>query len=171
MTKSHGSKNTGRFSSPTRIVDNRRVIDVDNYVPYFFASINNALSRGASQLYLDAFGVGIVEWRIISILATEPKIQAQRVCDVVDLDKSSTSRGLKSLLEKGYVEFSEPERDTRRRVWWLNDKGFDLHENIITIALDRERRLLHGVDAADLEIALRVMRQMRENIQNQLSSG
>jgi hypothetical protein len=41
-----------RFSSPTQVVDGRTVIDVRNYVPYFFAAINNALSRGASHEYL-----------------------------------------------------------------------------------------------------------------------
>jgi DNA-binding MarR family transcriptional regulator len=159
-------RNTPRYSSPTRLVEGRQVIDVRNYVPYFFAAINNALSRGASQKYLDEFGIGIVEWRIVSMLGIEPRITATRICEVVLLDKSSTSRGLRSLQDKGFLNYLEAELDARRRIWWLNEDGHALHDGVLKIALDRERKLLQGVDAADLEIALRVMRQMRENLLN-----
>ncbi len=153
-----------RYSSPTLRRNGRDVIDVANYVPYFFAAINNALSRGASLHYLEEFGVGIVEWRIIAMLAIEPRIPAARICEVVALDKSATSRGLKSLSEKDLVLFAEPSRDARRRIWWLSDRGYESHDKILEIALERERRLLQGVDPADLEITLRVMRKMRRNV-------
>ena len=153
-----------RYSSPTLLRDGRAVINVANYIPYFFAAINNALSRGASARYLDEFGIGIVEWRIVAMLAIEPTIPAARICEVVALDKSATSRGLKSLSDKKMVCFEEPSRDARRRIWWLSDLGYDTHDRILEIALERERRLLQGVDPADLEITLRVMRTMRRNV-------
>lgn len=153
-----------RHSSPTRQIAGRRVLDIQNYVPYFFAAINNALSRGASKFYLEEFGVGIAEWRILAMLAIEPEIPATRICEVVALDKSSASRGLKSLLDKGLLSFHESKRDTRRRIWWLNEAGYETHDKILSVALAREERLLQEVDAADLEITLRVMRQMRKNV-------
>ena len=158
------SGTTRRFSTSIKEVEGRSVIDVHNYVPYFFAAINNALSRGASQKYIDEFGIGIVEWRIVSMLAIEPRITATRICEVVLLDKSATSRGLRSLQEKGFLNFLEAELDARRRIWWLNQEGYALHDRVLEVALDRECKLLQNVDPADLEIALRVMRQMRENI-------
>ena len=153
-----------RLTSSVKKVGGRDVINVQNYVPYFFVAINNALSRGASKRYLDAFGIGIVEWRIMSMLAIEPQISATRICEVVALDKSSTSRGLKSLDRKALLD-SDDRSDTRRKVWRLNSAGEALHDKIITVALERERRLLAGIDGADLEIALRVMRQMRQNVE------
>jgi DNA-binding MarR family transcriptional regulator len=153
-----------RLTSSVKKVGGRDVINVQNYVPYFFVAINNALSRGASKRYLDAFGIGIVEWRIMSMLAIEPQISATRICEVVALDKSSTSRGLKSLDRKALLD-SDDRSDTRRKVWRLNGAGEALHDKIITVALERERRLLAGIDGADLEIALRVMRQMRQNVE------
>lgn len=154
-----------RLTSSVKKVGGRDVINVQNYVPYFFAAINNALSRGASKRYLEAFGIGIVEWRIISMLAIEPQISATRICEVVALDKSSTSRGLKSLDRKALLDSDDAGSDTRRKVWRLNSAGEALHDKIIAVALERERRLLAGIDGADLEIALRVMRQMRQNVE------
>ena len=71
-----------RLSQPTLVTPHgRRVIDIDNYIPYFLAAVNNALSRGASSRYLTDFGVGVTEWRVLSWLATEPGIPASRICD------------------------------------------------------------------------------------------
>ena len=108
---------------------------------------------------------GIVEWRIMSMLAIEPKISATRICEVVALEKSSTSRGLKSRDSKALLDSDETTGDTRRKIWRLNAAGEALDDKILAVALERERRLLAGIDGADLEIALRVMRQMRQNVE------
>lgn len=154
----------GRLSSPTSEKDGRPVIDVTSYIPYFLTSVNNALSRGASQLYLETFGIGIVEWRAIATLASEPRIPASRICELVALDKAATSRSLARLHQLGYLDFEAPEPDLRKKIWWLNDEGYRLHDRILAIALERERRLIEGVDPEDLETFLRVMRIMRRNV-------
>ena len=153
-----------RQSSPTWNREGREVVDPSTYIPYFFAAINNALSRGASRIYLKAFNVGIVEWRVISMLGIEPRISAQRICQVIALDKAATSRALKRLSDLGLVDFQAADRDPRRKTWWPNNKGYALHDNILAIALERERALITGIDPHELEIFLKVMRQMRENV-------
>lgn len=155
-----------RLTEPTVENNGRAVINIDGYVPFFLAAVNNPLSSGASLLYRRDFGVGIVEWRIISMLAIEDRIPASRIVDVVHLDKSATSRGLRDLEDKGIVESKASGTDMRRRVWWLSKGGYALHDRILAMALQREAQLLAGVDAADLEIALRVLRRMNENVRD-----
>ncbi len=154
----------GRLSRSTRPAHGRQVLDLACYVPYFLAAVNNALSRGASQTYLANFGVGIVEWRVVSMLAIEPGIAAARICEVIALDKAATSRALQQLRQSGYVSFETPGSDPRRKLWWLNERGYDLHDRILAQALEREKRLIEGVDPEDLEAFLRVMRTMRKNV-------
>ncbi|SMF67599.1 DNA-binding transcriptional regulator, MarR family [Tistlia consotensis] len=154
----------GRLSSPSRTIDGRPVLDLSSYIPYFLASVNNALSRGASQTYLATFGVGIVEWRVVSMLAIEPGIAAARICEIIALDKAATSRALSRLSELGYLAFETPGSDPRRKAWWLNARGYELHDRILALALERERRLIEGIDPEDLEAFLRVMRRMRRNV-------
>jgi len=110
------------------------------------------------------FGVGIVEWRVISMLAIEPRIPASRICDVVNLDKAGTSRALKRLLELEYLMYESSKTDPRRKVWWLNPMGYELHDKILSAALKREQELIEGVEPADLEIFLKVIRKMRKNV-------
>ncbi len=153
-----------RISRPTKPFGGREIVDLSTYIPYFLVAINNALSRGASRLYLDLFGVGIVEWRIISMLAIEPRIPASRICEVVSLDKSGTSRALQRLLSLGYLTFAASKSDPRRKIWWLNARGFGLHDKILELALEREKELIEGIDPNDLEVFLRVVRLMRKNV-------
>lgn len=154
----------GRLSIPTMERGGRPVVDVTTYIPYFLTSVSNALSRGASQLYLETFGIGIVEWRAIATLASEPRIPASRICELVALDKAATSRALARLRDHGYLGFETQEPDPRKKVWWLNEEGYRLHDRVLAVALERERRLIDGVDPDDLEAFLRVMRIMRRNV-------
>ena len=149
----------------TTTVEGRRVIDIDSYAPFFLAAVNNALSRGASQLYRREFGVGIVSWRVLSMLAIEPGVTAVRICDVIHLDKSATSRALKDLHKNGYLKFIASSTDPRIRRWWLNEDGYRLHDNILEIALKREKVLLDGVSAEDRQVFLKVMKTMRDNLE------
>lgn len=153
-----------RISRSTLDRNGRAVLDISNYIPYFLVAVNNTLSRGASHYYLNTFGVGIVEWRVVAMLAIEPRIPASRTCKDIGLDKAATSRALHRLYDLGYLEFEAVKSDPRRKIWWLNEKGYDLHDKIIVDALEREKRLITGVDPDDLEAFLRTMRIMRQNV-------
>jgi DNA-binding MarR family transcriptional regulator len=155
----------GRVSQSTKSVDGHQVVDLVSYIPYLLSSVNNALSRGASQLYLDRFDIGIVEWRVMSMLAIEPRIQAARICEVIHIDKGATSRALVRLSKAELLGHEIPGSDPRKKIWWLNPKGLALHDDILAVALGRERKLITGVEPADLEAFLRVMRLMRGNVE------
>ncbi|WP_321395954.1 MarR family winged helix-turn-helix transcriptional regulator [Emcibacter sp.] len=169
-----GSKNTsspailycpeGRISSPVKKREGQDVVDLTTYIPYLLSSVNNVLSRGASQFYLEKFGIGIVEWRVISMLAIEPGIPAARICEVIGIDKAAASRALNQLQKLGYLVFKASKTDSRRKAWCLNTKGYKLHDRILEVALGREEKLIQDVSPEDLEIFLRVMRQMRQNV-------
>lgn len=154
----------GRLSRPTKEFRGRQIVNIFTYTPYFLSAVNNALSRGASKRYLKMFGIGIVEWRVASMLAIEPNIPASRICDVVSLDKSGTSRALKRLAELKHVSFEASDTDPRRKLWRLNAQGYDLHDRVLVEALERERKLISGIEPADLEIFLKVIRKMRKNV-------
>ena len=96
------------MSSPARATP---VVDLDRYVPAYLTWIANKLSRGASQAYLDSFGIGIEIWRILVLLAIENSISAQRVSKVIGMDKASVSRAFKSMAASGTVMRSATARD------------------------------------------------------------
>lgn len=154
----------GRLSQSVREVDGKKVIDLNTYIPSFLSTINNALSRGASQKYRDQVGIGIVEWRVMSMLAIEPNIPAVRIGEVICTDKGQVSRALVSLSEANLVESEIVSADVRKKNWWLNKAGYAMHAQILEIALERERQLIAGCDPEDIEAFLRVARIMNHNL-------
>lgn len=140
-----------------------RTLDLSSYVPYFLTAISNAVSRGASRLYLREFGVGIIEWRVMAMLAVEPGIMANRIGAVVSLDKAAVSRSLKILEDMALVA-SAASGDPRRRSYALTPKGQALHDRIMHVALQRETRLLAGMSDKDRDDLVRLMRVMLNNV-------
>jgi hypothetical protein len=63
------------------------MLDLDRYVPAFVTFIANKLSNSATAFYQRNFGVNVTEWRIMSLLAIEPGIQASRICHVIGFNR------------------------------------------------------------------------------------
>lgn len=127
----------------------RDVLDLGGYVPYFLTAISNTWSRSSSRLYLHRFGVGVTEWRVISQLAIEPEITAQRICEVIQLDKGAVSRSVATLVAAGHVREQADPRDARRQLLVLTESGYALHDRLIALATAREALLLADFSAEE----------------------
>lgn len=129
--------------------DKQPVIDHDRYIPALLLFVANKLASGASNTYRRMFGVGVTEWRILSLLANEPGCSAQRISEFFDLDKALVSRTLQ-LLSKAQIVSIKVDA-YRRRTISLTRKGLALHNKIIKVALAREQRLLTGFAPAEID--------------------
>lgn len=143
--------------SPTRL-------DLDRYVPALLTFVSNKLARGASATYRRHFGIGVTEWRIISLLALEPGIPAQRICNVIGFDKALVSRSVQILQQRGDVLVQSDRTDNRRRTITLTASGLNLHDRVIKVALERERLLLADMTAAELTTLLKLLHHMHRRV-------
>lgn len=135
----------------------REVLNLSQYATYFFTVLANKLSSGASRLYLKRFGIGIIEWRVMAMLAIEPRIAPARISQVIGLDKASVSRESRKLEEKGYLVSTGDGANQRRKLLQLTPKGYALHDEIIQVALERERRLLSDLTSEEAEVFLNLL--------------
>ena len=167
MTQPNESLTAPKDSVPasTYIRDGQTVLDISRYVPYFITVVHNKLARGSSALYLERFGIGIVDWRVLSSVVMEPGASATRICQIIELDKGAASRSLSKLDALGYLEHEATEQDLRRKTWTLNARGLALYEAMLDVALERERELIHGIAPEDIEVFLHVMKKMIANLQ------
>lgn len=127
---------------PDRERRSPHALDLDNYVPAHLTLLANKLSSGASALYRRRFGLGIVDWRIMSFLAIEPWIGTGRIFEVIGLDKAAVSRSVRFMIGKGLVESRYRNGNQRRQYFALTKRGIELHDEIVKVALEREKRLL-----------------------------
>jgi DNA-binding MarR family transcriptional regulator len=140
------------------------VVDLEHYVPAFLTWIANKLSRGASQHYLAVADVGIETWRCLVLLAIEGSISAQQVSKVVGMDKGSVSRCFKSMQTRGLITLGLDAGDGRVRIATLTKQGRKLHDQILGIALERERALLSVLTAQERETLIALLTRLHENL-------
>lgn len=138
--------------------------DLESYLPAFLSWIASKLMRGASQHYLNVFDVGVETWRCLMLLAIENSISAQRVSRIIGMDKASVSRCFKRMQAQGLITMGLDDTDGRLRIAKLTPKGRKLHDQMIGIALERERALVEVLSTSELDTLIGLLRRLHENL-------
>jgi DNA-binding MarR family transcriptional regulator len=148
-------------SSPLKLAGGRALIEevLEQRVPYLVGVIANRLVNAGSALCRRHFQIGFPEWRIMVVLALEPAA-AKRIGDVVGLDKAAISRGLKALERRGLIRATGETAGRRSRAWLLTDEGRAVYERLLKASREHERRLLAGLDPAEVPILLDMLRRV-----------
>ena len=140
------------------------VIDLERYVPAYFVWIANKLTRGASQNYLNLFGVGAEVWRCMVLLAIHDTVSAQQVSQIIGMDKASVSRCFKQMVAKKLIALELDPADGRIRLASLTLHGRRIHDQILGIALARERALLEVLNPDERETLVGLLKRLHENL-------
>ena len=149
--------------SAVKTVKGQKVIDLENYCSYYFIVIANRLSRGASALYREKFGVGVVEWRCMVMLAVEEGVSAARISEVSSINKSLVSRALVKLEEQKYVEDYHESRTRKPRLLQFTPEGRDLYQQMLEVTLMREKKFRKGLSSKEISELLRMLRILFNN--------
>lgn len=142
------------------LANSQVVLDLERYVPALLVFLANKITNGSSNLYRKHFGVGVIEWRCMALLALEPWISPSRICQVIGLDKAAVSRSVRSLKDKGLVEVRSSTQRSRFLEIALTPEGCRLQDRIIRVALERERRLLADIAPEELELLVGILNRM-----------
>lgn len=141
-----------------------RAIDLSRYTPAILNRLSNQWSAASSALYRKKFKVGMSEWRLMALLASEPWSQATRVDEVIGMDKSAVSRTLRSLERRGLVTTRPNLVDPRRREMALTEEGLRLHGQIATVALARADQLLADFTVEEVDQLFVFLNRLERNL-------
>jgi DNA-binding MarR family transcriptional regulator len=140
----------------------RPVIDRHVYAPHYLMIIANALSAGASRLYLQRLDLGINEGRIVAVLGHEPGKTALEIGQAMMINKSIISRSLRTLMARELVRAAGTGRGCR---YTLTGEGTVIHDAIVRMAFDREELLLAGIAPAERRALVRLLARMLANVE------
>lgn len=149
--------------SPYRVKNGLKVISLENYVTYRLVVIANRTSRGASALFQKRFGVGVVEWRCMVMLAMEEGPSAARISEVSGINKSLVSRALAKLTQLSYVEDYSGSTSRKPRRLQFTPSGKALYEQMVEVVIRRENRLRQGLSKSEVAELLRLLRILFDN--------
>jgi DNA-binding MarR family transcriptional regulator len=103
---------------------------------------------------------------MLSMLAVESDITANRICQAIGLDKSAVSRSLQTLEAAGRITSQLDPKDARRYTVRLTASGKELHDRVLKVALERESRLLSGLTPAEVDTLVDLLGRLHLQVPN-----
>ncbi|WP_299348832.1 MarR family winged helix-turn-helix transcriptional regulator [uncultured Shimia sp.] len=111
----------------------------------------NRFTRNAARYYQKQFGIGAMDWRMLVMLSREPGSSVSHAAKTIGIDKAAVSRSLQRLEKMNLVSAKASGPDERRKDWTLTPAGARMHDEILIVALERQRQLLTGFSKAEVE--------------------
>lgn len=120
-----------------------KTLDLFRFMPFRMNRLAAEISSALSVEYRDRYGLDIPEWRVIATLGYRDRPStAQSVSESTHTHKSTISRAVMSLIERGIVERLENAEDRREYGLRLTRDGRKLYQSLIPRLLRREAEIL-----------------------------
>jgi DNA-binding MarR family transcriptional regulator len=124
---------------------------VVDFLTYRVLRLSNTFGLYASRHYRDQYEMTLPEWRVMSIIASCQPTTAREISRVLVTDKAWVGLSVENLRRRGFITRSADPRDARRTPVSLTRKGKEMHDAILAIARQRQRRLLEALPEGTAE--------------------
>ena len=135
-------------------------LERDDNLSFLLISTANKLVAGASLVYQRHFGIGIMEWRVLALIAAEPGITAKTIGVLSGVDKAAVSRAAASLSRRGFVVSVKDKDDNRATLLRLTAAGKALHSKVIKDSLERDQILSGALSAEEHDLLFMLLRRL-----------
>ncbi|HEX7007597.1 MAG TPA: MarR family transcriptional regulator [Alphaproteobacteria bacterium] len=127
---------------------------VDEYLSALLARASIAVSREFNN-DVDRRGMPIPQWRILASLWDNPGLSLSDLAELTVLKQPTLTRLVQRLQKRGLVRKEIDPHDRRLLRLSLTARGRNEVKDLIRIARERQKRVLHGLDADGLIAVLR----------------
>jgi DNA-binding MarR family transcriptional regulator len=139
-------------------------LDFDRYVPALLTAISSDYTSGWAAISRRLFDIGVVEWRIIGVLAAEGEVAGPRICNMTGADKAAVSRALKQLQQRKLVRIRRDPSHVRRQFVSLTSAGEALYGRMAPIVLERQKQLLQALTEGERETLIGLLLKLRDQV-------
>ncbi|WP_157961366.1 MarR family winged helix-turn-helix transcriptional regulator [Microvirga flavescens] len=115
---------------------------LERFLPYRLNVLASLTSNALAQIYAERFGLTIPGWRVIVTLGQYEFRTARDIAAHGVMHKSTISRAVATLEERGLVARKPNADDRREELLELTPAGRAIYEDLAPEALAFERRLL-----------------------------
>ncbi|MGO3421277.1 MAG: MarR family winged helix-turn-helix transcriptional regulator [Pseudoalteromonas distincta] len=139
-------------------------IDLATFLPYQLTNVATRVSNDFAEVYQTKYGLNIPQWRIVANLAQYGQSNAKDLCTQANMDKSTVSRAVKVLIDKGLVKSELNEQDKRAALLVLSKVGQSLYEQIAPDALNWEKQLLSTLTNEEYEVLVSIFEKLNNKL-------
>ncbi len=142
--------NLNRRAAPEPETADAPALAMDGLVTVRVVQLAEIISRGASQVFEQRFGVKNTELRILVQLNGRPGLTVNELGRRTRIDKGWISRSLRGLERRGLVQRTAHPTDSRASLVSLTENGNELVRDFAPVAQARNQRLLAGLDETEV---------------------
>ncbi|MBH0021285.1 MarR family transcriptional regulator [Pseudoalteromonas sp. SWXJ133] len=139
-------------------------IDLATFLPYQLTNVATRVSNDFAEVYQTKYGLNIPQWRILANLAQYGQSNAKDLCTQANMDKSTVSRAIKVLIDKGLMRSELNEQDKRVALLALSQAGQSLYEQIAPDALNWEKQLLSTLTNDEHEVLVSIFEKLNNTL-------
>lgn len=119
-----------------------RPLDLSATPPFRILALASRFTAQFASVYSSRFGLGLPEWRTLTLLGLRGPMPAARIAELAMVDRGLISRAVIALEAAGLVMRIDHPTDGRAQVVGLTQRGAELHDRIADLHLRRQERLL-----------------------------
>jgi DNA-binding MarR family transcriptional regulator len=137
-------------------------LKLDEFLPYRLNVVASLVSQALSRIYVDRYGIGVPEWRILVTLGEFETMTAKAIGAHSHMHKTKVSRAVSELETRKLVVRRENRADRREAFLSLTPAGRAIYHDLAPGALEFARRLFETIDPADRAAFERAVARLTE---------
>ncbi|MHC1682755.1 MAG: MarR family winged helix-turn-helix transcriptional regulator [Clostridiaceae bacterium] len=132
-----------------------------------FTNLTNRNIAKYLTSHLEEYNITLEQWGVLVRLCEENGLTQKELSQRVSKDQPTLTRILDLMVKKEMVKRAANEKDRRAFNIYITDKGRELKEKLFPIIESLFEKILVDISQEDLEIYLKVLSKINENIKNQ----
>ena len=137
-------------------------LNLPSFVPFRLNRLAVAVSNYLSVIYRERFELDVPEWRVLVTVGPERGCTAQQIAASTRMHKTRVSRAIAHLEQRGLIERASSTDDRRSMELLLTRAGRRMYQDLIPLALERERALLACLGKDDLRGFLAALTRLED---------
>lgn len=123
--------------------------------------------RAAMEVLLRPYDLGATQWYVLHQLANDGPMMQRDLLRILQIERATLSVVVGTLARKGLIEKVPDRTDQRQKLLRMTPTGTKLWDELPDLALIH-KVAFDGIDAADIAVAVRVLRTATERLDNLL---
>lgn len=135
---------------------------LEEFLPYRLTVLANLMSQALSRIYVDRYGLGVPEWRVLVTLGQHGIMTGKAVGAHSQMHKTKVSRAVAELEKRKLISRRANRADLRESFLSLTPAGRAIYDNLAPGAVAFAARLLEAVDPVDRPAFERAIQRLTE---------
>lgn len=115
-------------------------------------------------LLKNKLGITVEQWRILFYLWKEDGINQQELAKRSSKEKSTITRQIDALEQKGFIIRKSADHDKRNKLIYLTKKGASIEELALSTASNITLKAEQGLTSNEVELLKKILRKIIDNL-------